>query len=178
MSVYTRFSGFISLRPLANLRAVTEVFVENLWCSLSSGSLPPLAPSALPDFVATMAALTPAGNLSTSCSDRSPVVTSRPLPDILPPTTPTSSATTFVLRRPDFMCCPSRLRLSLAGSPVCCGRIVFTLRCCLSGSFGCSPPRLAATQLLQVLSRITLQLTGVFHTGGSCCFTAHERRHS
>ena len=47
----------------------------------------------------------------------------------------------------------SGLRLSLAGSPLCCRRIVFTCRCGLSGSFRCSPPRLAATQLLQVLSQ-------------------------
>ena len=48
--------------------------------------------------------------------------------------------------------CTAGLRLSLAGSPVCCGRIVFTCRCGLSGSFRCFPPRLAATQLLQVLA--------------------------
>jgi hypothetical protein len=50
----------------------------------------------------------------------------------------------------------ARLRRSLAGSPICVCRIVFICHCGRSGSFRCFPPRLAATRLLQVLSRSTV----------------------
>ena len=127
-------------------------------CPSLEGStfLPPFAPSELPDFDATMAALTPAGSLATSCSGRSPVFTALPFPDIRPPTTPTASKTSSVSRRSGLVLFASRLRLSLAGSSICCGRIVFTFVAVCQVLIRCSPPRLAATQLLQVLTRNTV----------------------
>jgi hypothetical protein len=50
----------------------------------------------------------------------------------------------------------ARLRRSLAGSPICVCRIMFICHCGRSGSYRCFPPRLAATRLLQVLSRSTV----------------------
>ena len=44
-------------------------------------------------------------------------------------------------------------------------------RCGRSGSFRCSPPRLAATRLLQVLTSPTV--AEVFHLGGVRSFAAH-----
>ena len=131
-------------------------------------------------FIATMMALTPARHLLKGvlphgfASLRSPfgqptagylrcapvpVFTARSLPDIRPPTTPTFSTTGSVSPVVIWCANASGLRLSLAGSPFCCGRIVFIPRlrdCRLSGSIRCSPPRLTATQLLQVLTQNTV----------------------
>ena len=97
--------------------------------------LPPLAPSALPDFVATMAALTSAGELALSCPGRSPVFTARPFPTILSPTTQTSPCDATASRIAGPLPQAAELRHSLAGSSVGFGRIVFTLYYGLVGSF-------------------------------------------
>ena len=111
-------------------------------------------------FIATMMALTPARHLLKGVLPHgSPVFTARSLPDIRPPTTPTFSTTGSVSPVVIWCANASGLRLSLAGSPFCCGRIVFIPRlrdCRLSGSIRCSPPRLTATQLLQVLTQNTV----------------------
>jgi len=84
--------------------------------------LPPLAPPALPGFDATMATLTPAESpLPEVCPDRSPVVTSLPFPDILPPTTLTAPRPASASRG-----ARSWLRPSPAGSPLCLRLFVFT----------------------------------------------------
>ena len=74
---------------------------------------------------ATMAALTSAGHPAVSRPGSSPAFTPTPLPDILSPTTPTSPPSANALFRRRSLLFTSRLRQSLAGSPVCCGRIVF-----------------------------------------------------
>ncbi len=111
-------------------------------------------------LIATMMALTPARHLLKGVLPHgSPVFTARSLPDIRPPTTPTFSTTGSVSPVVIWCANASGLRLSLAGSPFCCGRIVFIPRlrdCRLSGSIRCSPPRLTATQLLQVLTQNTV----------------------
>src|ERR1700677_4413542 len=92
--------------------------------------LSPLAPSALPDFFATMATLTPAGRplARTSSASRSPAFTTSSFPDPLPPTTTASSTNASVsFASVDDRACAARLRPSPAGSPVCNCRIVFIL---------------------------------------------------
>ena len=111
--------------------------------------LPPLAPPALPGFDATMATLTPAESpLPEVCPDRSPVVTSLPFPDILPPTTLTAPRPASASRG-----ARSWLRPSPAGSPLCLRLFVFTFVAVYPVLSVALHPASRRMQLLQVSSR-------------------------
>ena len=76
-----------------------------------------------------------------------------PFPDLLPSTTridPVQSSVTPLEQ--SQVGCPWRLHLCAAGWPSIPAESC-SLYCGRSGSFRCSPPRLTATQLLQVLLR-------------------------
>ena len=138
--------------------------------------LPPFAPSALPDFFATMLVLTPARlRFRAVLPRRSPVVTALPLPDILPPTTPTISRTGSASPRPGLLLLAARLRLSLAGSAFCCGRIVFTFVAVYQVLFVALHPASRRRSYFKFSSGTRFPMAEVFHLGGSWRFTAHSR---
>lgn len=125
-----------------------------------------------------MAALTSAGHLAASCPGRSPAFTPTPLPDILPPTTPTSPPPSNAFCRRGSPLSTSRLRQSLAGSPVCCGRIVFIsfvfITVC-QVPFVASHPASRRRSYFQFSARMRPMLAGVSHSGGCWRFAAHGR---
>ena len=139
-------------------------------------------------FIATMMALTPARHLLKGvlphgfASLRSPfgqptagylrcapvpVFTARSLPDIRPPTTPTFSTTGSVSPVVIWCANASGLRLSLAGSPFCCGRIVFTFVVVYQVLFVALHPASRRRSYFKFSPRTRFQMAEVFHLGGS-----------
>jgi hypothetical protein len=135
--------------------------------------LPPLAPRALPRFLATTEALSPPGHSSSDLLQamnavpfpvRDPCFISLQLQTILSPTTPCipillltglSSDRSRKFRAPfpgrfPFLASPHSRRLANAS-----GRIEFIIFLIMDWSFasGCSPPRLSATQLPSATDR-------------------------
>ena len=101
---------------------------------------------------------------------------SLPFPDLLPPTTRINSDLEH--RVSSGQCqvgCPWRLHLYAAGWPFILAETC-SLYCGRSGSFRCSPPRLTATQLLQVLLRPSAPRGRVSHPGRVRCSAAHCAR--
>ena len=131
----------------------------------TSASLPPFAPQALPRFPAPTTALTPAGrapraNLATVTSRPAPagLPSSRVLsfPNILSPTTPTGTLRASVFAPGGCGACapqtsPFASRLAAAAVAESCSLVIMV---CLV-VIRCSPPRLAATQLLRLLTGTT-----------------------
>ncbi len=140
--------------------------------------LPPLAPPELTGFIATMTALTPVRDLAASCPDRF-AFASLALRAAFGWRSPLRSGSCVhcnslaqhtTTNHPHHL--PHRLRVSRRGNhkahghgPVIASPLTSRLadkcwpnrvhfRCGLLDSFHCSPPRLTATQLFQVLSQL------------------------
>ena len=96
-----------------------------------------------------------------------PVFTARSLPDIRPPTTPTFSTTGSVSPVVIWCANASGLRLSLAGSPFCCGRIVFTFVVVYQVLFVALHPASRRRSYFKFSPRTRFQMAEVFHLGGS-----------
>ncbi len=119
-------------------------------------------------LIATMMALTPARHLLKGVLPHgSPVFTARSLPDIRPPTTPTFSTTGSVSPVVIWCANASGLRLSLAGSPFCCGRIVFTFVVVYQVLFVALHPASRRRSYFKFSPRTRFQMAEVFHLGGS-----------
>jgi len=127
--------------------------------------LPPFAPPELSGFHATMAALTAAQR---PCGPpdlgSSPIFTASSFPSMPSPITGVRADIGLchgmrpclprAIARPDFAAAPADARVgSAAGSSRCSRRIVFTVVMAWLVLFCCSPPRLAAAQLLRVLGQ-------------------------
>jgi hypothetical protein len=119
-------------------------------------------------FIATMMALTPARHLLRGVLPHgSPVFTARSLPDIRPPTTPTFFTTGSVSPVVIWCANASGLRLSLAGSPFCCGRIVFTFVVVYQVLFVALHPASRRRSYFKFSPGTRFPMAEVFHLGGS-----------
>jgi hypothetical protein len=96
-----------------------------------------------------------------------PMFTARSLPDIRPPTTPTFSTTGSVSPVVIWCANASGLRLSLAGSPFCCGRIMFTFVVVYQVLFVGLHPASRRRSYFKFSPRTRFQMAEVFHLGGS-----------